>query len=289
MATTTPAELIDILPPSITTATTKHHSITLPPSLVAMLLPEQADTIQLVCERIVRDLKPLSIILFGSMARGDYNKYSDIDIMIVMPEGTNTRVASLSMSYLDSDLGMDVNKIVETSSSMEKYSHLRGSVQRMALLEGVELYSNYELKYDLRHTNDMESGAQFMEHALRDLQTAIEFNSSAQNQIDYRAYASQQATEKALKAALAWSEIEPIHTHKLVYLYSMVPTDWGIKASKSDLGVLTEMNQEPRYGKIPVAKELADRCFDVASSICDTVIDEATRRGLWNPDVARSD
>ncbi len=269
--------------------TTKHHSITLPPSLVAMLLPEQASIIQLVCKRIVRDLKPLSVILFGSMARGDYSKYSDIDIMIVMPEGTNTRVASLSTSYLDSGLGMDVNKIVETPSSMEKYSHLRGSVQRMALLEGVELYGNQILKYDLYYTDDMESGSQFMEHTLKDLLLAKKVYSNEQYEIDYRAYASQQAAEKALKAVLAWSGIEPIHTHKLVDLYSMVPTDWGIKASKSDLDTLTVMNQAPRYGKIPVAKELADQCFDVASGIYDTIIGEATRRGLWNPDMIGSD
>lgn len=56
-------------------------------------LPEAADTdtvtvskedIQRVVERIVRELKPEKVILFGSRANGESHDLSDVDILVVM-------------------------------------------------------------------------------------------------------------------------------------------------------------------------------------------------------------
>ncbi len=37
-------------------------------------------------ERIVQQFDPLRIILFGSQARGDAGPWSDVDLLIVLPE-----------------------------------------------------------------------------------------------------------------------------------------------------------------------------------------------------------
>ncbi len=116
------------------------------------------------------------------------------------------------------------------------------------------------------------------ENALDDLQTATENDSDARNQVKVRAYYSQQAAEKAMKAALAWSGIEPIHVHKLEDLYSRVPTNWGINVSKTDLESLTEMNTKSRYGNIPVTKYEADSAYELASYICNIIYSESVRR-----------
>ncbi len=39
--------------------------------------------------RIVEAVHPLKIILFGSAARGEMGPDSDVDVMVVMPEGTH--------------------------------------------------------------------------------------------------------------------------------------------------------------------------------------------------------
>ncbi len=109
--------------------------------------------------------------------------------MVVMHEGTNIKVASLSMHDTRDGANMDVDMIVTTPSILETKSHLRGSAQRMALL-GVELYGNQMLKYNLNHTDDMESGSVFMEHALIDLLLATEADSDARHQIAGWAYHS---------------------------------------------------------------------------------------------------
>ncbi len=150
MATTLPVEPANassIVPTTI-------PATTIPPG-------ERMAAIRIIRDRIIHDFNPVSIILFGSMARGDHNKYSDIDIMVVMPESANTRVAGRTIYDVHNGLG-DVDMIVTTPSILEAKSQLRGSAQRMALLEGVELYGNQILKYHLDYTNDVESGSVFM-------------------------------------------------------------------------------------------------------------------------------
>jgi predicted nucleotidyltransferase len=55
----------------------------------AMDAPEQ--TVDRIVRRIVEAVHPLRIILFGSRARGDARPDSDLDLLVVMPEGTHRR------------------------------------------------------------------------------------------------------------------------------------------------------------------------------------------------------
>ncbi len=40
--------------------------------------------VQYIVDKIVREIKPKKIILFGSYARGDFSKESDLDLFIVV-------------------------------------------------------------------------------------------------------------------------------------------------------------------------------------------------------------
>ena len=42
--------------------------------------------ISIMTARIVRDFNPLQIVLFGSQARGDAHRHSDIDLLVVFSE-----------------------------------------------------------------------------------------------------------------------------------------------------------------------------------------------------------
>lgn len=48
-------------------------------------------TIEELVRRIVEVVHPQRIILFGSAARGDMRPDSDIDVLVVMPEGVHRR------------------------------------------------------------------------------------------------------------------------------------------------------------------------------------------------------
>ncbi len=54
-----------------------------------MLLNESV--IQDLISRIRNVVEPIQVILFGSAARGDMNQDSDLDVLVVVPDSSNTR------------------------------------------------------------------------------------------------------------------------------------------------------------------------------------------------------
>lgn len=93
---------------------------------------------------------------------------------------------------------------------------------------------------------------------------------------------SQQATEKALKAALIFLQIEFPRTHDLDVLRNRIPSDWSLKQSNPDLAVLTEWAVESRYpGDWPEAnKSDAESAFNQASQILQTILTDFEQRGI---------
>ncbi len=91
--------------------------------------------------RIVTAVQPLRVILFGSAARGDMGADSDIDVLVVMPDGTHRRHTAemLHRHFFGIPYGIDV--LVATPSDLEKYRHSVGLIYRTILEEGRELYA----------------------------------------------------------------------------------------------------------------------------------------------------
>ncbi|HEV2355815.1 MAG TPA: nucleotidyltransferase domain-containing protein, partial [Puia sp.] len=61
-------------------------------------------------QAIVALVHPKRIILFGSAARGDMGKHSDLDILVVMPDGVHRRdtAGELYMNLSDFGYGKDI-------------------------------------------------------------------------------------------------------------------------------------------------------------------------------------
>jgi uncharacterized protein len=102
--------------------------------------PDQAKLDELV-RRIVEAVHPLRIILFGSAARGDMTPDSDVDVLVVMPEGTHRRQTAQMLYGRMYRLGTPVDIVVATRGDLERYGDAAGLVYRAALGEGRELYA----------------------------------------------------------------------------------------------------------------------------------------------------
>lgn len=48
-------------------------------------------TLTELVRRIVQTVQPKRIILFGSAARGQMGPHSDLDLLVIMPDGTHRR------------------------------------------------------------------------------------------------------------------------------------------------------------------------------------------------------
>ncbi|HEY9766831.1 MAG TPA: nucleotidyltransferase domain-containing protein [Chroococcales cyanobacterium] len=98
------------------------------------------DSLPTVVERIVETFHPEQILLFGSWARGDARPDSDLDLLVVMPEGTPKRVTAAAIQRCLLDLRLPIDVIVVTPSEVDRYRDYVGTIIRPALKEGKVLY-----------------------------------------------------------------------------------------------------------------------------------------------------
>ena len=91
-------------------------------------------------ERIVARFQPARILLFGSRARGTDNRWSDVDLLVVMDEVVDKRRAAVEMSRTLGDLTVSKDIVVTTPDEIARRGNIVGSVLRAALREGKVVY-----------------------------------------------------------------------------------------------------------------------------------------------------
>ena len=93
---------------------------------------------------------------------------------------------------------------------------------------------------------------------------------------------SQQAADKALKAALLLEEIDFPYTHDLNALRNLLPDSWPVRVDHPDLTQLNQWAVEARYpGEWPEATEAdAVPAESEARATHDSVTAEFRRRGI---------
>lgn len=87
-------------------------------------------------DRIVEAFDPERIVLFGSVARGEVTKYSDVDLLVVMPDGTDRHAAAVEMHRCLGDMLTAKDIVVTTPDEISRRGQLGGTVIREALREG---------------------------------------------------------------------------------------------------------------------------------------------------------
>ena len=80
------------------------------------------------------------IWLFGSRARGDCHKSSDVDLLVVMPEGTNRNVAAVSIMCELSFSPLPKDVLVASPKMLDIGMRKFGSIYMTIAREGVKLH-----------------------------------------------------------------------------------------------------------------------------------------------------
>ena len=97
--------------------------------------------LDLLISRIVEIAHPLRIVMFGSAARRDIGPDSDIDLLVIMPEGTQRRATAQKLYREISGVGIPFDVLVATPSDILKHKDNIGLIYRSALREGIEVYA----------------------------------------------------------------------------------------------------------------------------------------------------
>ncbi len=90
--------------------------------------------------RIVEVAHPLRIVLFGSAARGDMGPDSDLDVLVVMPDGTHRRRTAHEIYRHMWGFGFAKDIVVVTESDVQEYGANPYMLIKNVLQEGRELY-----------------------------------------------------------------------------------------------------------------------------------------------------
>jgi uncharacterized protein len=101
--------------------------------------PEPAVLDELV-RCIVESVHPLRIILFGSAARGEMGPNSDLDVLVVMPDGCDRLAVAQTLHCRLSGLAIAKDLVVVQASDVEQHGRNPYLIIHSALAEGKELY-----------------------------------------------------------------------------------------------------------------------------------------------------
>ena len=96
--------------------------------------------LQEMVRRIVDAAHPLRIVLFGSAARGEMGPDSDVDLLVVMPDGTHRRQTWQVVFRALRGIGFSKDVVVVTKQDVIDYGCEGSLVIAPALAEGRELY-----------------------------------------------------------------------------------------------------------------------------------------------------
>ena len=92
-------------------------------------------------QQIVATARPLQVILFGSAVRGEWGPGSDIDMLVVMPQGAHRRKMAQRLYRQLVGVGVPFDIVVATAEDLEAHRNNPGLIYGTILREGKEIYA----------------------------------------------------------------------------------------------------------------------------------------------------
>ena len=109
-----------------------------------MQLPAPTETdLQRIVDLIVGAVRPVRVVLFGSVARGEHRQGSDVDLMVVMPDGADRRAVTRALYELmyEHRVMVPTQFVVTTPSAFATHATTTGMVYRDIVRDGRELFA----------------------------------------------------------------------------------------------------------------------------------------------------
>lgn len=97
-------------------------------------------TLSTMVDRIVGQFRPSRVLLFGSQARGTAHEGSDVDLLVVMGNGTDRRRVAVEIRRALGDLPVSKDIVVATPDEIASRGQVVGTVLHTALREGRVIY-----------------------------------------------------------------------------------------------------------------------------------------------------
>ena len=96
--------------------------------------------ISTMVDRILGEFQPSRVVLFGSHARGAADGLSDVDLLVVMRDVPDKRLAAVEIRRSLGDLPISKDIVVTTKDEIMHRGAVIGTALHAALREGVTVY-----------------------------------------------------------------------------------------------------------------------------------------------------
>ncbi|MHB0999833.1 MAG: nucleotidyltransferase domain-containing protein [Armatimonadota bacterium] len=97
--------------------------------------------LSVIIQRIVNSVRPIRIVSYDPVACGETSTGSDLNILVVMPEGANKHQIIACIRKQLINISIVVNILVATPLLIENHRNNSRNIYRMILVEGRELYN----------------------------------------------------------------------------------------------------------------------------------------------------
>lgn len=98
------------------------------------------ETLQQAVLAIIKSAHPEKIILFGSYARQEADKGSDLDLIVIEKNPVNRGMEMVKIRNAIGDIGIGVDVLVFSDEYVKEWGHLKSTVLYWAMKEGRVLY-----------------------------------------------------------------------------------------------------------------------------------------------------
>ncbi len=231
---------------------------------------------------IVDTYDPLYVFLYGSVARGDWDEDSDIDLMVVDDsyDGRPKRLPSPHEPWLKDCPDLHIWTVGAHTFAIG--CHVAGSFPYVVGLEGKEVYrrdaigsiEQFGKDVTVKEIDDERNRkvSEWLEVAESDLSYA--YLGIREGYGRQSVYMAQQAVEKAMKALLVHIGVSPPRTHNLGVLRAGLPRELQERLDLSMLDTIRPpLTDDIRYpGELPDwSLEQARMIVDLASDVLRTI------------------
>ncbi|MHB1688932.1 MAG: nucleotidyltransferase domain-containing protein [Ignavibacteriaceae bacterium] len=101
-----------------------------------------AKEIEFIKEKLTEKFRPEKVILFGSQARMDSDKNSDVDLLVITNPNGNRRKLMVEMDRALKGLNYARDIVILSSIEFEKDKLIAGTIARYAFKEGRIIYGS---------------------------------------------------------------------------------------------------------------------------------------------------
>ena len=247
------------------------------------------DVLAEIVRRVVDVARPEKIILFGSAARGEMNRHSDVDLLVVK-ECENTCELTGQIYQKLSGVGAAVDVIIVSPQSVERYKDSHALVIKPAIREGTVVYEAPDITSRTSGPRDLGQERSSMSHPGRfPPDDPREWLNRARSNLllaksdlpgvylENLCFNAQRAAETAIKAVMIARDIDFPYVHELERLLILLKDEGEsippivLQASK-----LTKYANVTRYPNDMVSVTAQD--YAEATDLAEAVVRWAEER-----------